>query len=265
MSQSSLNDKPAKRWTYREFAIYEFKKLDSTNRFASELARRNELASHDVIVSHSQTAGSGKSERRWESPPGNLYFSIVLTPNVTPDVVPQISLLSAVALCNSIERICGENNIQLVIKNKWPNDVMVNDKKIAGILSESILHSCNGKEGGIVKLVIVGIGINITCSPITLRDKACSLEEFGIKISNEQMLRQFLSDFISLYENWLSFGFTKTRNLWLSRAYEFMRPVTRNVPGVIDNDDITGIFSDIDEMGNMILSTKDGSKICCTE
>ena len=116
-----------------------------------------------MVVADAQTAGRGRMGRRWESPAGeNLYFSVLLTPNVEPARVPQLALVAAVAVHEGLAECCPD----IVAQIKWPNDILVGGRKVAGILCEASL------EADRVHRVILGIGINVNGAslPRALRD-----------------------------------------------------------------------------------------------
>jgi BirA family biotin operon repressor/biotin-[acetyl-CoA-carboxylase] ligase len=130
--------------------IHYFAEVDSTNRVAHEEAQRGGEEGA-VFVAEGQTQGRGRMGRSWISPPYlNLYFSVILRPDLPPAQVPRITLASAVALAETLESF-----LEFPPQIKWPNDLLVDGRKVAGILAES---SC---ESGRVRFVILGIGVNL--------------------------------------------------------------------------------------------------------
>ena len=145
-----------------------FPEIDSTNRHAFKLAQEG-ADEGEVIVAESQTRGKGRLGRSWFSPPRlNLYLSIILKPKVPPAKAPQLTLVSAVALAETVQSFLGARPAI-----KWPNDITVGGKKLAGILAES---SCDSDA---IHFVIVGIGVNLNLPgellPEEIRDRATSL------------------------------------------------------------------------------------------
>lgn len=227
--------------SYKNFQIDEYDELDSTNKFAISQASKNLINQNHIIIAKKQTSGRGRFERVWESPSGNLYFSLVLRPKVAFKNIYQLSFLSVVALRLALEKIAKNQTLQ--IKNKWPNDLLIAEKKVAGILVEGR----NIKEE--TDFVVIGIGINLVSNPKNVMFPAANLKEFGLEIKSLDLLKKFLDEFEKIYQDWLIFGFIKTRNLWLQRAYKLNEKISLKD----DEKEISGIFKNIDETGNLIL------------
>lgn len=146
--------------------IYCFDTIESTNTFAKSIAG-NENIEGTLIIADEQTSGKGRLGRRWESERGkNLTFSIILNPNIQAEYFGILSLLGGVAVTEAVRKLTG-----LKAVCKWPNDVMIGQKKICGILSESVLTNKTRSS------VIVGIGLNVNQSQFSdeLESKASSL------------------------------------------------------------------------------------------
>ncbi|MBI3064716.1 MAG: biotin--[acetyl-CoA-carboxylase] ligase [Deltaproteobacteria bacterium] len=127
-----------------------FQEIDSTNSYARRLADAGAPEGAVVIAEH-QSDGRGRLGRSWESPPyRNLYFSLLLRPTLAPAHAPQITLMAAVALADTVAAFVAEPPAI-----KWPNDILLQGKKLAGILTES---SCDAKR---IEFVILGIGVNL--------------------------------------------------------------------------------------------------------
>jgi BirA family biotin operon repressor/biotin-[acetyl-CoA-carboxylase] ligase len=238
-----------KNWHYKNFTIYHFNKLDSTNKYALESAATKKKFDHEIILSDSQNSGMGRNGRSWSSPAGNLYFSLILQPNIMADKIPQLSFVAITALRLAVERIFAEQKLPTnVIENKWPNDLLIDKKKVAGILLESKINQ------NFCEFVIIGIGLNLVSSPENTIFPASSLKKFGIGLSVPIALKKFLDEFENLYQNWLDFGFAGTHNLWLKQAYNFKK----NIVVKNDSKQIEGIFNDLDLDGSLILESKNG-------
>jgi BirA family biotin operon repressor/biotin-[acetyl-CoA-carboxylase] ligase len=173
--------------------------VDSTNRAAGDLARQGAVEG-TVIIADAQTAGRGRMGRRWESPAGdNLYFSVLLTPNVEPARVPQLALVAAVAVHEGLAECCPG----ITARIKWPNDILVGGRKVAGILCEASL------EADRVHRVILGIGINVNGTSIAgeLRTTATTLRiAGGREVSRAALLGAVLNHLEARYERWLQDG-----------------------------------------------------------
>jgi BirA family biotin operon repressor/biotin-[acetyl-CoA-carboxylase] ligase len=231
-------------YTHRNFTIHQFEELKSTNSHAFELARLGQIFDREIIVAASQKSGRGRKDRKWESPIGNLYFSLVLQPKTALEKIPQISFLAIVALRLAIEKIAPQNSV----KNKWPNDLLIDEKKIAGILLESEMQNNEAR------FVILGIGVNLISNPENTIFPAGNLKNFGIKISPENLLKNFLDEFEKIYQNWLDYGFAGVRKLWLKEAFRLQEKISVK----LDEKAIEGIFEDLDLEGNLLL--KSGGK-----
>jgi BirA family biotin operon repressor/biotin-[acetyl-CoA-carboxylase] ligase len=103
-----------------------------------------------IIIAERQSAGKGRLGRRWFSPVGGIWLSIILYPQLSPSYIPRITLMTAVAIVKAIER-CAQIKAQI----KWPNDILINEKKVGGILTEM------SAELDMINWVVVGIGINV--------------------------------------------------------------------------------------------------------
>ncbi|WP_054741657.1 biotin--[acetyl-CoA-carboxylase] ligase [Cellulosilyticum ruminicola] len=127
-----------------------FSEIDSTNEIVKKLARKGE-AEGTIVIADKQTAGKGRLGRVWESPSGvNIFMSILLRPQIKPDKASQITLIVGLAMCEAIREVTG-----LDARIKWPNDIVVNGKKVCGILTEM------SAEIDCVNYVVVGIGVNV--------------------------------------------------------------------------------------------------------
>lgn len=178
-----------------ENRIIYYDKIDSTNTRIKQLAK--EGAQEGIVVfSDYQTAGKGRRGRSWESPAGiNLYFSILLRPEISPEKAPMLTLVMAYSAAKAIETCEG-----LKPQIKWPNDLILSKKKICGILTEMTMAGCE------IDSVVVGVGINVNITefPEEIREKATSLYlEKGKWIEREKLLSQILEEFQRQYEYFL--------------------------------------------------------------
>jgi BirA family biotin operon repressor/biotin-[acetyl-CoA-carboxylase] ligase len=226
---------------YKNFTIHQFEVLDSTNDLAKNLANNRQIFDREIIVANQQNKGRGRLDRQWVSPQGNLYFSLVLQPKIAIEKIPQMSLVVIVILNLAVQKIA--KNFQLKIENKWPNDLLINNKKVAGILLESINYN------NICEYLIIGIGININSFPPDLSNIADKLQNYFPTITAEEMLEKFLDEFDILYKNWRDFGFKNFRQLWRQNAYNLNQEITIKP----NNNETRGIFKDIDDEGNLLL------------
>lgn len=227
-----------KNWTHKNFTIHEFDELESSNSHAFELANARQIFANEIILARRQKNGRGRMERSWSSPRGNLYFSLVLAPKVAVEKISQVSFVAIVALQAVVARLV-KNRVEV----KWPNDLLIDEKKIAGLLLESKI---SGKD---CEFLVLGIGVNIESNPDAVIFPAGNLKEFGGEISPENLLRNFLDEFEKIYQSWSDFGFSGVRKLWLKNAYKFGKEITVKPGG----EELRGIFEDFDEEGNLLL------------
>ncbi|GAA0178146.1 biotin--[acetyl-CoA-carboxylase] ligase [Clostridium sediminicola] len=170
-----------------------YKSLDSTNNFVKSNASR--LEDGTVIISEEQTAGRGRLGRYWVSPMyKGVWMSIILRPDLNPIYVSKITQVAAAAVNKAFSDLGIENKI------KWPNDIIVNNKKVCGILTEM------NAEMNRVNFIVVGIGINVNLDiddiPEDIRYKATSLKiEKGIEISRKEVVSRILNTFEELYRD----------------------------------------------------------------
>lgn len=171
--------------------IHYFNSIDSTNSKAKEIALDEKEGT--VLIAEEQTEGKGRMGRSWVSPKGKgIWMSIILKPNVEPMKVPKLTLVGAAAVYKALE------NMGIKAQIKWPNDVLIDGKKICGILTEM------SGELNMVNYVIMGIGINVNLDegdfPEELKDKATSLKiSTGKEISRKELTANILNEFEKLY------------------------------------------------------------------
>ena len=173
--------------------LYHFYDVDSTNSFASRLiAHGRNVAEGTTIIAETQTAGRGRLGRSWISQrEAGIYFSVVLFPKAPPSLAPLFTLATAVAMHNAVERYSG-----LDIDIKWPNDLLVGQKKFCGILSEI------QAEVDLVKMMIIGVGLNANHEhmPDEIAGRATSLRIASGHIQSRiEILLEFLEEFENIY------------------------------------------------------------------
>ncbi len=188
-----------------------FPEIDSTNSYARRLADAG-APEGEVVIAEYQSDGRGRLGRSWVSPPfSNLYCSLVLRPALAPAHAPQITLMAAVALADTVASfVCEPPTI------KWPNDILIRGRKLAGILTES---SCDAKR---IEFVILGIGVNLNFPrermPESIRDRATSLVEVGGQgVSRENFLRRLIQDLDRCYGVLEDLGFAAIAPRWQAR------------------------------------------------
>jgi len=229
--------------------LHFFATIDSTNTYAAGLARAG-ACEGTVVIADSQSGGKGRLGRSWISPPGvNLYLSAILRPSVPAATVPQLNLLAAVAVADTVARDCG-----LTPAIKWPNDVLVGGKKVCGILAEM------QTEAGAVRAVVLGIGVNLNAPlgafPEELRDKASSLFLTGGRlVDRPAFAAALLTHLEKLYVLWLEQGFPALRPAWEHyAAWMIGTPITVAAP----EGTVTGTVLGLDSDGALLLQEGGG-------
>jgi len=224
-----------------------FAELDSTNTRARELAESG-AAEGEIVIAESQTQGRGRLGRRWESPPlSNLYLSIVLRPGLPPKHAPQITLAAAVALVETVGSFLPRPPVI-----KWPNDILIDGKKLAGILTEA---ACDTE---CVQYVILGIGLNLNyraeTMPETLRQRATSMaDRAGENLCRETVLVRLIHDLDRCYGELEESGFAALRPRW--ETHFGLRG--RRVRVELGDQTIIGRAQGIDHEGALIVETDD--------
>ncbi len=223
--------------------------VDSTSTYLA--AMDPEAAVHGTVVTaDAQTAGRGRMQNTWHSPAGlNLYFSVLLRPAIVPAKIPQLALVTAVALVTALKN----NYPDLHTGVKWPNDILVQDRKLAGILCEMKV------EGDKIHHVIIGAGININSRsetyPPELRGRAISLLDATGKVSSrEDLLSGILTELERCYELWLERGLSP----FLAIIDDNSAISGREITVVTQNKEITGIARGLSDDGYLRLETPDG-------
>ncbi|MBS9529435.1 MULTISPECIES: biotin--[acetyl-CoA-carboxylase] ligase [Wolbachia] len=265
------------------FHIHHYKEVSSTNKEALDLIDKG-ISNETVIVADKQTEGRGRIGKNWISPEGNFYASLVINlfndylnesqlsvsfqrvtlesrnqeawipvsstgmtekglVNKIADVskLTELTFVTAFAVGNTILSFINGLNLQY----KWPNDVLIDGKKISGILLEKRSNS---------NWLIIGIGINVNHAP--LPGTTC-ISNYGESVSNMDLLKELIINFNKLRKQWLFDGFYAIREMWLKKAFKMNEQISVKLADKL----YEGIFADIDKSGKLVLQQKDGSLI----
>jgi len=231
-------------------AFHYFTEIASTNTQARSLAERG-AAEGEIVIADSQSRGRGRLGRRWESPHGaNLYLSVILRPKLLTRFAPQITLTAAVALVETVAAFLIQPPVI-----KWPNDILVGGKKLAGILTEA---ACDAAR---VQYVILGIGLNVNyrvdAMPDELRPRATSLADLtGEDLSRESVLVRLIQDLDRCYGELEESGFEALRLRW--EAYFGLRG--RLVRIDLGDQTLTGRALGIDREGALLVQDEHGQR-----
>lgn len=222
------------------YALKHFDVVDSTNEEAKRLALSGE-AGPIWIVAEKQTAGRGRRGRTWESPVGNLAATLLLRPDAPASKSAQLSFVAALAASDAVAAFAPGAETRV----KWPNDVLLQDRKVAGILLESA-----SSGAPVPDWLAVGIGINLVASPRDTEFPATSLAEFGHTPPTVATAAAHLARaWNRWYDIWRAHGFGQIRDVWISRA---ARLGTR-IRARLASEELHGIFEGIDQEGALIL------------
>ena len=217
--------------------LFAYSVLDSTNDEAKRLAglgQRGPLA----VWTAEQPGGRGRSGRGWTGPRGNLMVTLLLRPDRTPAEAGTMALVAGLAVADCARQWGTDARI------KWPNDVVLEDAKLAGILVEA------GSKGGRLDWVVVGIGLNLAKAPTLDRPTAC----IGSHVPVETALEQVVEAVLQRYREWLDGGFAAVREEWLGRAAWLGRTVrVGEGQGAIE-----GLMRTVDADGSLVVDDATG-------
>lgn len=220
-------------------------RIDSTNLRAQILAEQG-ASEGTVVVAESQSAGRGRMGRHWSSPAGvNVYTSVILRPTLALSEATQLTFLAAVAVARALEKSCGVR-----VSVKWPNDILLRGRKVAGLLNELSAET----EG--IHHVILGIGVNLNMEedqfPVDLRYPATSiLLETGKRVDRVRFVRTLLSEIDHLYAMLRERGFTPIRLAW-EALFDLVGSVVEVDTGATP---LKGTVEGIAEDGALLLNT----------
>jgi BirA family biotin operon repressor/biotin-[acetyl-CoA-carboxylase] ligase len=227
--------------------IHYFKEVDSTNEVAKKLAEEG-AQEGTIVIAESQTSGKGRLGKKWISPSGGVWMTIVLRPDIPPHQAPQLTLVTGVAMAKTLDKECG-----LDVGIKWPNDILIGNKKVCGILTEAIT---NHK----LDFVLVGIGLDLNVDldnfPPELREGATSLKrELHRDIPGVKLVQNFLTDFENLYDEFKAGNFPEILAEWRRLSKTIGRHVEVHKRGRVVTGEAIGVNKD----GMLILEMEDGS------
>jgi BirA family transcriptional regulator, biotin operon repressor / biotin---[acetyl-CoA-carboxylase] ligase len=226
-----------------------FDSVGSTNDEAKRLACGGAPAG-TLVWARQQTAGRGRLGRPWSSPPGNLYVSLILRPDCPVSRAAQLGFVAALAVGGALRALLPAVE---GLAYKWPNDVLVNGRKLGGVLLEAETTTPDRPA-----LVILGVGVNLLTSPHDTEFPATSVAEEGLRaLSPPVVLEAFAEQFQSWYERWSAEGFTPLRAAWLADAAAARgEPLRVRLPTAT----LLGRFHDIDHEGNLLLDCAEGCR-----
>ena len=217
------------------YGLKSFDEIDSTNEEARRLALAGEPGPLWLTAGR-QTAGRGRRGRNWETPYDNLAATLLLQPGRRESEWPQLSFVAAIATSDMAASFAPHARIAL----KWPNDVLADGQKLAGIL----LENAHGA-------LAIGIGVNLRHYPKDIEFPATSLAALGAEVpSPADGLARLAADFAKWYEVWSVQGFAAIRDAWLARAHG----LGTRIRARLVKEERSGMFEGIDESGALLLN-----------
>ena len=225
--------------------VYYYPSVNSTNNTARQLAQEGETEG-SVVITEIQSAGKGRLARTWLTPKGNLAMSVILKPSL--EYLSQLIMVASLSVVYAIKLTCG-----IDAQIKWPNDVLINGKKVCGILIESEIKK------NIVNYTIIGIGINVNYDPSSTPDIAALatslFNETGNQILLEDLYCAVLTEMEKLYFQ-VKAG-TRICNEWQKHMETLGRHIMVRSGDIIEQ----GIAESVTENGSLLLRRQDGSLI----
>ena len=243
--QNELESRMDTEWAGHPVSFYET--IKSTN-LRAKLDADNGAPEGALVVADMQTAGRGRRGRTWSSPAGlNVYFTLILKPRYVPDKASMVTLVMALAVAEGIRETCG---VEAGIK--WPNDIVVNGKKVCGILTEMSV------EKDFIHHVVIGVGINVGLQEFApeLADTATSLQaECGRKVPKAALVANIMKAFEKYYESFRE----KTDLSDLVDSYNKMLVNRGKTVRVLDpKGEYSGVAEGINELGELLVELPDG-------
>ena len=230
--------------------VYYFNTIDTTQNFAIEIATKNNT-NGAIIIAKKQTGGRGRMKRKWKSPVGGIWMSIIIHPKFDVSFTTLVPIAISLALCMAIEKI-----LKIKPELKWPNDVTIKGKKVAGVLVDASIVSNE------IEYMIIGVGINFKIKPTELANVIKKTPNFyGVTtlvkkdVNPLPLIHQFLYELENVFQLIDSKHIKKIVNQWTKRS----STLGRNVSIVTENGRINGKAVKIDNEGALIISK--GKKI----
>jgi BirA family biotin operon repressor/biotin-[acetyl-CoA-carboxylase] ligase len=234
------------------FTLVELDTVDSTNAEARRRAEQGADAAPEgtIVWAAEQTAGRGRRGRTWISPRGNFYASVILRPDVPLKDAAQFGFVASLAVFDTIGSLAQPGTDA---HTKWPNDLLIAGRKVAGILLEAQGAASSDAPPD---FVIVGVGVNLMHYPEDVEFPATSMIDEGTTVMAPEFLEGFARHFLAWSSIWVDEGFERLRKNWLWRCDQ----VGKEVEVRLANETLTGLFKDLDGSGALILETPTGPR-----
>ncbi len=230
--------------------IIRYDSVESTNSIAKEMVRKG-AEEGAVVLAKVQTKGRGRKDRRWHSPEGGLWFSVTIYPELQPDQAMLVTMTASIAITEGISSCC---DIKAYIK--WPNDVLIDNQKVAGVLTE--LHADKEK----LHHMVVGVGVNANNRlPAELRERATTLQrKKGSEVDKEQLFSEILRSMDRWYGILIDGRYDEIRAHWLERS----SIIGKNVRIHEHGSKRTATVNGIDDKGRLLVDINGEQKVILT-
>ena len=226
------------------FTLYQVEETGSTNDLARQLAEEG-APSGTLVWALRQTSGRGRRGRQWVSDRGNLFCSLLIRPALPAAGAAKLSFVAALAVQSAVRELTGGT---LEVMCKWPNDVLVGQEKLSGILLEASGQS-------VPDWVVIGVGVNVADAPNLPGLAAVSLSDLGYGLPVTGVLQSFARQLDHWLRAFEQHGFAPVRHAWLSRALGLGQPVTARLS---DGRERQGWFDGLDDDGCLLLRDEAG-------
>ena len=224
----------------KEF-IY-FNSVDSTNDAAFRVTKEKAL-NGTIILAEVQTLGRGRGKKLWLSPYGGLWFSIIIKPKISPSKISIITLLSGLAVAETIKEM-----LNLDAKIKWPNDILIDNLKVAGILCESEILKNK------IKKLVIGIGVNLNLDEKDLNILDIKATSCKIELQNEVNKEKFLANLLQNLENYYNkMHIPSELKIMLNKLRKIIIPIGHNVEIKTESEKLSGYAFDLANDGSLLL------------
>jgi BirA family biotin operon repressor/biotin-[acetyl-CoA-carboxylase] ligase len=228
------------------FTLYDYPVVGSTNDEAKALLTKG-AEEGTVVRAERQTAGRGRRGRQWISEVGNLYCSVILRPKCPLSQASQLSFVMALAVGNTILPFL---TLPELLSYKWPNDLLLQKEKVAGILIET-----ESQGGPLAEACVVGIGLNLNVVPDHSTYPVTALKNhIKSKLSREELFFELLTQIKNQYQVWQKEGFVPIREAWMARAHSFNQEMTITV----GTNEVRGQFMGLSPEGALLLKEENG-------
>ncbi|KXZ38912.1 BirA family transcriptional regulator, biotin operon repressor / biotin-[acetyl-CoA-carboxylase] ligase [Alkalithermobacter thermoalcaliphilus JW-YL-7 = DSM 7308] len=225
--------------------IIYFETIDSTNDYAKKIAKKSSEGT--IVISEEQTKGKGRMGRFWHSSKKDgIYMSIILKPDILPNDAPIITQIAGLSVVKAL------NKLNVDAKIKWPNDILINNKKVCGILTEMSI------EIDRIDYIVLGIGINVKTLDFSedIKNIATSILKEGYNLNRLDIITLVLDEFENLYLDYIN---TKNKQIIANMCKEYSALIGKDIYVIQFNDRKRAKCIDINKEGNLIVQYEDGS------